>query len=444
MRRFIENLATRGELDHVDREVDPRFELAAVALAAQRASERALRFKQVQGSSFPVVTNLYGSHDRLCRLIGSPDSRFCERWLHLTENLCTDASSTVTVEPDENLVSLTLSDLPQITYHERDAGPYFTSAIYLAREPDSGVPNLSFHRSMYVNDQELRVRLGSAHDLAGYQRKAEGRGQPLEAALLIGVQPEIFMSACASPPYETSELTVAAQIAGAPIPMRKCETIDLEVPVDTEIVVEGRFLPNVRRPEGPFGEFMGNYVEVEDNHVFEVSRVTARSNATFHALVCGSTEDLRPLEAATAARIYKHLRNVVPGVIDVSCRPNVMITIIKLRKQYEGHGKHALLAAMGAHLDYNKVCFVVDEDVDIYDLDDVMWAYMARGRADTRAMILNDVPGFYRDAKKDHWGRLAIDATIPWGREAEFTRKSVPGAKDIRLSEYLSRAGTGR
>ena len=94
---------------------------------------------------------------------------------------------------EAEFVSGTLSDLPAITYHGRDAGPYFTSAIYLAKEPDSGVPNLSFHRSMYVNDSELRVRLGGTHDLARYQAKAESRGQPLEAALLLSCPPEIFL-----------------------------------------------------------------------------------------------------------------------------------------------------------------------------------------------------------------------------------------------------------
>ena len=204
-------------------------------------------------------------------------------------------------------VSGTLSDLPAITYHARDAGPYFTSAIYLAKEPDSGVPNLSFHRSMYVNDSELRVRLGGTHDLARYQAKAESRGQPLEAALLLSCPPEIFLSACASLPYEASELIMAAQIAGKKLPMRRCKTIELEVPASVDIVVEGRFLPNERRPEGPFGEFMGNYVEVGDNHVFEVTHVSYRPDAVFHGLVCGSPEDLRPLEAVTAARIYRHV-----------------------------------------------------------------------------------------------------------------------------------------
>lgn len=438
MREFLNSLVDSGNLDLVGRTVDPRFELAAVARAGQKASEKAMLFTGVEGTRYPVAINLYGSHERLCRLIGSSDDRFCERWLELTERVDTGPVATVAAAP-EPLATINLSDLPQITYHERDAGPYFTSAIYLAKEPDTGVPNLSFHRSMFVADNELRVRLGSTHDLARYQKKAEDRGQPLEAALLIGVSPAIFLSACASLPYDTSELAVASRIAGGPIAMRRCETIDLDVPAETEIVVEGRFLPNVRRPEGPFGEFMGNYVGVEDNHVFEVTRVTARPNAIFHGLICGSTEDLRPLEAATAARIYKHLRNVLPGVVDVSCRPNAMITIVKLNKQYEGHGRHALLAAMGSHLDYNKVCIAVDEDVDIYDLDDVMWAYLTRGRADTRAMILHDMPGFYRDVHKDHWGRLAIDATAPWGREEEFARKTIPGEDDVRLSEYIAR-----
>jgi 4-hydroxybenzoate decarboxylase len=88
-------------------------------------------------------------------------------------------------------------------------------------------------------------------------------------------------------------------------------------------------------------------------------------------------------------------------------------------------------------MDFNKVVIVVDEDVDIHNLDDVMWAYMVRGPADKRAFIINDVPGFYRDEMKDHWGRLAIDATIPWGREEEFERKAIPGEDNIDLSQYL-------
>lgn len=442
MRRFIDELRRRGELAVVTRPVSPRHQLAAVTKAIQRAGEQAVLFENVEGSSFRVVSNLYGSHERLCRLINAGDRTFCQHWIELTDACLAgrDADVLDRADPavDAQFHDGRLSDLPAITYHERDAGPYFTSAIFLAREPDSGVPNLSFHRSMQVSDTELRVRLGATHDLARYQAKAEARGEALEAALLLSCPPEIFLAACASLPYEASELVMAAEIAGGKIAMRPCKTIGLDVPASCDIVVEGRFLPGVRRPEGPFGEFMGNYVGVGDNHVFEVSHVSYRADALFHALVCGSPEDLRPLETVTAARVYRHVSAQVPGVLDVCCRPNVMISIIKIRKTYEGQGRHAILAALGSHLDYNKVVIVVDEDVDIYDLDDVMWAYMTRGRADTRAMILNDIPGFYRDPHKDHWGRLCIDATMPFGREAEFARKRIPGEDAIDLGEWLT------
>lgn len=441
MRRFIDDLTRRGELVAVHRKIDPRYQLAAVTKAVQNAGEQAVLFEAVEGSDFPVVSNLYGSHERLRRLIGAGDRTFCQRWIELTDACLAGRDADVLEQAPASVEAEfhdgTLSDLPAITWHEHDAGPYFTSAIFLAREPDSGVPNLSFHRAMQVSDQELRIRLGSTHDLARYHAKAEARGEPLEAALLLSCPPEIFLAACASLPYEASELVMAAQIAGGKIAMRHCKTIDLDVPASCDIVVEGRILPNVKRPEGPFGEFMGNYVGVGDNHVFEVTHVSYRPNAVFHGLLCGSPEDLRPLEALTAARVYRHVAAQVPGVIDVCCRPNIMISIIKIRKTYEGQGKHAILAALGSYLDYNKVVIVVDEDVDIYDLDDVMWAYMTRGRADTRAMVLNDIPGFYRDPHKDHWGRLCIDATMPFGREAEFARKRVPGEDTVDLKEWL-------
>jgi 4-hydroxybenzoate decarboxylase len=442
MRRFIEDLTRRGELSVVRRPVDPRHQLAAVTKAVQTAGEQAVLFESVEGTKLPVVSNLYGSHERLCRLIGTGQKTFCERWIELTDACVAGRDADVLAQAPASVEAEfrdgRLSDLPAITYHERDAGPYFTSAIFLAHEPDSGVPNLSFHRAMQVSDQELRIRLGSTHDLARYQAKAEARGEALEAVLLLSCPPEIFLAACASLPYEASELVMAAKIAGGRIAMRPCKTIDLDVPASCDIVVEGRILPDVKRPEGPFGEFMGNYVGVGDNHVFVVSHVSYRPDAVFHGLVCGSPEDLRPLEAVTAARVYRHVSSQVRGVIDVCCRPNVMISIIRIRKTYEGQGKHAILAALGSHLDYNKVVIVVDEDVDIYDLDDVMWAYMTRGRADTRAMILNDIPGFYRDPHKDHWGRLCIDATMPFGREAEFARKRVPGEDAVDLKEWLA------
>ena len=110
---------------------------------------------------------------------------------------------------------------------------------------------------------------------------------------------------------------------------------------------------------------------------------------------------------------------------------------IKIRQQYEGHARQVLLAAFAADLDYNKACFVVDEDVDISDMNEVIWAFVTRGRVDKRVMVIDDVPGFYRDEHKDHWGRIGIDATMPFERQAEFERKTIPGDGEIKLDDYF-------
>ena len=148
---------------------------------------------------------------------------------------------------------------------------------------------------------------------------------------------------------------------------------------------------------------------------------------------------MRLLELAVATRVYQALKAAsLRGIIDVSCAPTVMSTVVQIEQTYEGHARQVMLTAMGANHDWSKTVFVVDEDVDINDFNDVWWAYLTRGRADTRALVIPDIPGFYRDPKKDYFGRLGIDATVPFGRKEEFIRKRIPGVGVINLKDYLS------
>jgi 4-hydroxybenzoate decarboxylase len=291
---------------------------------------------------------------------------------------------------------------------------------------------------MYVSDTELRISIGPRHDLGRIHRQAEARGEAVEAAFLVGVAPALFMAACTSIPPDADEVALAAAIAGAPFPARPAATIDLLLPDAADIVIEGRILPNERRPEAPFGEWMGYTVPERQSHVFQVQRTLARPDALMHGLVCGSNEDLRPLEAATAARIYKALAAQFDCVLDVVCFPGMLVTAVKIRQNYEGQARQVLMAAITAHFLYSKVCIVVDEDVDIYRLDDVLWAYATRARPDERTQVLGHLPGFFRDPHKDHWGRLGLDATMPWGRFDEFRRKQVPGRDRIDLQALLA------
>lgn len=436
MRAYIERLLAEGRVRVVEREVSGKHELAAVTQASQRESDAPILFRNVAGSRFAVASNVFGSRPRLVDMIGGKDRSFCRRWVDLMRQ---PAIAPEIVDEPADLQAVKLTELPQLTYFERDAGPYITAGVFLANEPDTGIPNLSFHRAQLISDSELRIRLGSSHHLTQYQAKAESRGEALEAAILIGPPPSLVLAAAAPIAYDESELDVAGKIEGRALKMRRCRTISLNVPADTEIVVEGRILPNERRPEGPFGEFMGFYVPVGDNHVFELTAVVARKDAIYHGLICGSPEDLRLLELSIATRTYQALLAAsLRGIIDVACVPFTMNSVIQIEQLYEGHARQVLLTAIGANHDWNKGVFVVDEDVDIDDFNDVWWAYLTRGRADTRAMVIPDVPGFYRDPMKDHWGRLAIDATVPFGRRDEFLRKRIPGADKIDLARYLS------
>ncbi len=440
MREYMQMLRAQGQLLEVHREVSPKHELAAVTQAVQRSSGKALLFHRVTGTNLSVLTNIYGSRERLAQILSIDPADFCRQW----NNLVTLAPPVADPLPvlsrsAYDLIDCRLSDLPLITYAEHDGAPYFTSAMFLAREPETGVPNLSFHRSMYISDEELRCRLAPRHHLTLYHEKAEKMGQPLEAAMLIGPPPAAFLSAAAPIPYEADELELAAKLQRKPLPLRPCRHVNLLVPDSTEIVIEGRFLPNERRPEGPFGEFMGYYTPVGPNAVFEVLGVTRRADAVFHSINCGSPEEVLTLELSIAANIYQRVSAVLPGILDVTCQPFVLHTVIKIRQQYEGHARQVLLAVLGSEPTWAKVITVVDEDVDIYDMNDVMWAILTRSRVDRDTMIIPDTPTFYRDPHKDHWGRMAIDATAPFARREEFVRKRIPGADAIDLQAYLAK-----
>src|SRR5262249_34930639 len=157
----------------------------------------------------------------------------------------------------------------------------------------------------------------------------------LEAAMLIGPPPTAFLSAAAPIPYDADEMELAAKLARKPIEMRPCKHIDLMVPASTEIVIEGRFIPNERRDEGPFGEFMGYYTPVGKNAVFEVLGVTRKRDAIFHSILCGGPEEVLTLELSVSANIYQRISAVLPGILDVTCQPFVLHTVVKIQQQYE-------------------------------------------------------------------------------------------------------------
>lgn len=296
--------------------------------------------------------------------------------------------------------------------------------------------NLSYHRSMYIDDGELRCRLAPRHHLTIYHEKAEKMGRPLEAAMLIGPPAHAFLTAAAPLPYDVDELEVAARLRGKPVAMRKCNHIGLEVPAETEVVIEGRFLPNVRLPEGPFGEFMGYYVAEAPNAVFQVLGVTVRKDAMFHSILCGSPEEVLTLELSVSANIYQRLSAALPGIVNVTCQlrePCRRADRAAVRGPCPpGHAGHHRRRADLGQADHR----------GRYRRGHLRHGRRAMGdpdplRPDKDMMIIPETPSFYRDEQKDHWGRLLVDATKPWGREAEFERKRLRLGEQVRAEDWF-------
>lgn len=437
LHEYISLLLERDEIAIVDREVDPKYELAAVVSRSQKESDRPILFRNVKGTDFPVIANIYGSFDRVAEMVNTQAGQLNSRWSEIIDSLSENTYDYVKEVPaPSNLRTGKLSDLPHITWREKDAAPYITAGIFLAKDPETGVPNLSFCRCMMLGDNsELICCIDPPHDLAKYQAKAEAKGESLDVAILIGAPPPVFLAAVASLPIDQDELMFAAQINGGNLEMRACQSLDLMVPAATEVVIEAKIRPNERTNDGPFGEFLGYYADVNENaYPLDVLHVNWRESAYFQGLICGSREDLTALAVSWGARIFKGLTAQLPGIIETTISPVLYGCIVKIDKQYESHARDVIDAVFKFNPLYNRMCIVVDRDIDIHDLKSVWWSFLTRGDLDSRTHVLSELAGV-DDANYEFNGYLGIDATMPLDHPLE--RATTPGENELDLKDYF-------
>lgn len=436
LRSFLDSLRQSGQLLVADKEVDPRFELNAVVRKVQSGINLPILFNKVRGTRYRVVSNTLGNYAIIAGLLGETPSGVARKWSELTSSM--DGGSLPQFPPaGAEYEEISLDDIPHITFSEKDGGPYITAGVVTARDPDTSVVNLSYHRMQIISRTELRLRLSTSGDLYRMQQSQEKRGQPLRAVIAIGLPPAVMLAAGSTIGPSASEYDFAARIASGKFPLRTLDGDDIPVSDSSEFLIEGEILPTERRREGPFGEWMDYYVQPMDNHVFNVRRVLARKDAIFYAISAGSSEELAMTAIPIAGSIFNAVRTWVPQVKDVACFPLLQFCVIQLGPHSEGQPNRALLAAFGAEMNRVMYGVVVDEDVDIHNWQDVLWAIATRCRPDRDVFIVPGVPSFARDKHKMHWGRLGIDATVPIGHEADFERKRTPMLSDIRLEDYI-------
>jgi UbiD family decarboxylase len=436
MRYCLDLLRSADKLLTVKREADPRFELAAVMKEAEKLG-KAILFTKVKGSGFPVVNNIFGSRDMLALLFETQPRRVVNEWIDRTGRPI--EPKLVSSGPVKDVVrkgdEVNLDELPIVTHCSKDAGPYITAGIVVAKDPETGLRNVSINRMQYKGKNKLGIRMMPPQHLGLIHEKCEKQGKDLEAAVAIGNHPFETLVAATTVAFGVDEFTLSSGLRKEPLELVKCETVDLEVPATAEIVLEGTVPAGVREAEGPFGDFMQYYVPVMENHVFQVKAITYRKDAVYQTIQASSLEDVHLLALSRETKVYEAVSKMA-DVQAVCLAPTILSCMISIRKKFEGEPKNVAAAAFGAY-SWLKYCVVVDHDVNVFDANDVWWAMATRSRPGTGLFSMDHALGFPRDPFDIHQSKLGIDATAPLNQWQEFERKMVPGAGTVRLEEYL-------
>lgn len=443
LRDWLDRLAGSDRLAVIKPEVSLAFELAAIAKRFD--GTKATLFPRPGGFVTPVISGLVSDRRWIAEAMGVEPRRVLERFQHAAQNPLpwTEVKNAPVQEVVHREVDLG-KQLPLPVHNEHDNGAYITAGLVIARNPSTGVQNVSIHRLQVSGPNRLGALLLPRHTSMFYEM-AERSGQPLDVAIVIGVDPMTLLASQAIAPIDFDELTIAGALHGAPLPVAKCITNDVRVPAEAEIVIEGRILPKVREMEGPFGEFPQYYGEPAKRHVIELTALTQRKNALFHTIVGGGLEHLLLGAIPREATLLQHLQRSFPNVRDVHlalggvCRYHLYV---QLAKRQDGEAKNVMMGAFAGHYDVKHV-IVVDEDVDIHNPAEVEWAVATRFQADRDLLVVPESQGSKLDpsTRNGVGTKMGLDATKPLdANEMKFKRIRVPGEEKIDPAQVVAAA----
>jgi 2,5-furandicarboxylate decarboxylase 1 len=441
LRDWLDHLEARDRLKVLKPGVGLRFDLAAIAKRLD--GRRATLFPKPGEHPIPVVSGLISDRGWMAEAMGVEPAellaRFEDAALHpLPWQEIKSAPAQEVVHRDIDLAKL----LPLPTHNEHDSGPYITAGIMITRNPRTGQQNVSIHRCQLSGPNRLGVLLLPRHAHMFFEM-AEQQGAPLEAAIVVGVDPLTLLASQAIAPMDVDELTIAGALHGRPLPVAKCLTSEIRVPAEAEIVIEGRFLPRVREPEGPFGEFPQYYGERGDRHVMEVDVVTHRRDAIFHTVGGGGLEHLLLGAIPREATLLAHLKRTFPNVLDVHLSPGGIMRYhlyVQIKKRQEGEAKNIMMGAFAGSFDVKHV-IVVDDDVDIHNPTEVEWAVATRFQADRDLVVVPESQGSKLDpsTRNGVGAKMGMDATKPLSApEMVFKRIRVPGEESVDVERLLA------
>jgi UbiD family decarboxylase len=426
LRGFLRMVETDfpDEFVRVRQEIDPKFDSTAMLFELDRAGRSpVVVFESIKGKTMPLVTNVAGSRKLLAACLGVKVAELptafrerCQKYIPC-EVVGTAAWDEVVLEGDQ----IDLTKLPIPLQFTVDAAPYITAGQISARDPITGVDTTGFHRLMLKGKDRLGISLHSRRRLYEYHRRAEEKGQSLPVAIAIGTHPLHYMGSMVyAYPQNVRKFEIIGGLFGEPYRLARCGVADIEVPAGAEIVIEGEILAGVREPEGPFSEFTGYASHRSTQNVFVAKRVRMRRDAIYHSVVSGMSQDHILVSCITReGEILNALRRNLPNVRNVhvphtTC--GAFMAFVSMKKTAEGEPQMAVMATFGTEL-YTKYVVVVDDDVDIFNMNDVMWAIATRVRAEKDIVLIPGCKGAIIDPTSDPQTftltKMGIDATRP-------------------------------
>jgi 4-hydroxy-3-polyprenylbenzoate decarboxylase len=454
LRGFLSLLEKRGQLKRIAAEVSPKLEMTEIADRVLRAGGPALLFERPAGYRFPVLANLFGTVERVAAAMGvhsvealrdmgkllaylkepEPPKGLRDLWdkfplfkqvLNMAPRVRSDGPCHEVVWENEDV---DLSRLPVQTCWPGDAAPLITWGLTVTRGPLKPRQNLGIYRQQVIGRNRLIMRWlahrGGALDFHDHHKAQPGTRFPVAVAL--GADPATMLAAVTPVPDTLGEYQFAGLLRGARTEVVKCIGSELEVPATAEMVLEGIIEPDDRADEGPFGDHTGYYNEVERFPVMTVERITLRRDAIYHSTYTGKPPDEPAILGVALNELFVPLlTRQFPEILDFYLPPegcSYRLALVRMRKQYPGHAKRVMFGVWSylRQFMYTKFIVVCDEDIDVRDWREVVWAITTRVDPARDTTVVENTPIDYLDFASPVAGlgsKLGIDATDKWPGE---------------------------
>ena len=461
LRGHIQNLEQHGELIRIIKETDPHTNVAAIGWKTYDRFGKSTLYNNLKG--FPgwrLVSQIVTDRRKWAIGFGVSEKNVIAE---ITDRIKKPLDPVLIEKgnaPVKEIIRIgedaDITKLPAMWTSEEDPGPYIAAGMAVIKDPETEKRNLSYHRQQVMGPDRTGFLICPRHALRVYQKHQEQKS-PMPVAMVIGAHPAIIFAAGFTTQFGADELAIAGGLLDDPVRLVKCETCDLEVPADAEIVIEGEILHDEKTEEGPFGEVTGGYAMEGSTEIFRVKAITHRKDPIFYGMHSGAPmgdpQSITGIGIEVA--LQEHLSKVEGGLdlIDVRCLgvSGLMAVVLKLKPRIEGQAKTALMAALSSPYLHPKLAIAVDEDIDPSDLRQVFWSLTTRVNAaddvikipNTRIWSLDNVsdivPGMsamYRIGTK-----TIIDATKPAITHPEWRQqfdKAVPkNFESVSIEDFL-------